>query len=113
MSRIALICTFKEGGKKVQKPIFLEEGSTVIGDERLEGCMTLIDVVIPEGVTEIYECAFRECKNLTHVYFPNSLQGVAAWAFEGCEKLKKVTLTKNVEMHKNAFPKDTEIVLVA
>ncbi len=107
--------------------VTIPKGVTEIGQNAFDNCNMLSSVTIPSGITRIEYATFRDCSNLksvsipggvikiewnafygaglTSVNIPNSVTEIGEYAFY-CKVLKRVTVSKNCNVSKNAFPAD-------
>ena len=67
-----------------------------IGDEALDGCFELKELVIPETITVIGTGAIRNCQALNRVVIPSSVTSIGAYAFQDCGFLNSVTISEGV-----------------
>lgn len=70
---------------------------TQINDYALNGCDSLMSVIIPKSVTRICESAFQDCKSLQSINIPKNVEFIGRSAFYNCTSLTSVTIPKNVE----------------
>jgi hypothetical protein len=71
--------------------------------ENLEGCKTLVGIIIPNSVTSIGNNAFAGT-GLTSVTIPDSITRIGVRAFHDCDSLINVTLQGKFQFYANTFP---------
>jgi hypothetical protein len=86
-------------------------GEEIDFDGNLEGCKTLVGIIIPNSVTSIGDYAFGECINLTSVTIPNSVTSLSG--FSGCTSLTSITIPNSVTtIGQGAFSRCTSLTSV-
>ena len=83
-----------------------------IGSVAFEGCTNITEVVIPSTVTNIQDRAFYHCESLHTVELSDSLDAIEGYAFMSCEALARVEVPIRVNVRRNAFPEDCEVVRI-
>ena len=68
-------------------------------------------VLLNNGLRLIGTSAFRNCIKLESIEIPSSVERIGSYAFDGCKKLKTVYMSKKTTVGKNAFPKNTKVIL--
>jgi hypothetical protein len=76
--------------------VFLCPGMTEIGRQALQGCSSLIKVVVPSGVRAVLEEAFNGCVHLRRVALPVELVTIGKGAFKGCRRLLTAEIPRGV-----------------
>ncbi len=64
-------------------------------------CYKLNYVELPDGIKLMD--GFRDCESLEEIHIPSSVRLIRGGAFSGCTKLKRVYLTDNMIVEKDAF----------
>ena len=83
-----------------------------IGSAAFEMCTNITEVVIPNTVTNIQDGAFYHCESLHTVELPDSLDAIEGYTFMCCEALSRVEVPIRVNVRRNAFPEDCEVVRI-
>lgn len=81
-----------------KQPISVRFGNVItsIGDNALQDCQQLTNVVIPDSVTSIGYSAFYQCYGLTNIVIPDSVTSISGSAFSGCTGLTSVTIPNSI-----------------
>lgn len=72
------------------------DGATVIKENFLSACTSLVSIEIPSSVTSIRNSAFLGCGSLASITLPDSLTSIYNWVFEGCSSLTSITIPSRV-----------------
>jgi hypothetical protein len=62
----------------------------------LDGCETLVGIILPNTVTSIGGSAFEDCENLKSVTLGNGVKSIGNWAFAYCHALTDITIPNSV-----------------
>ena len=74
--------------KRVYPTVVLPSSLTVLPSRMFENCKYLGYVYIQDGTTEIGDYMFLDCSALKELYIPKSVNSIYETAFEGCKKIK-------------------------
>lgn len=83
--------------------IKIPNGTTIIGNDVFNGCMSLASVEIPSSVTKIGANAFDRCKSLASIDIPSSVTEIAIYAFAFCTSLASVKMSSVTTIKGAAF----------
>jgi hypothetical protein len=74
----------------------MPDGVTTIGDSAFYYCTSLTSVSIPMNLTSIGDYTFYYCSSLTSVTMPDSISTIGEYAFYSCDSLTELTLPDGV-----------------
>ena len=75
-----------------------------IGNHAFDGCVGIVEIVLPESMTELEWGAFSGCVSLTTVNLSRNIKRIGLRCFSGCMSLCSVVLPENiVEIDMDAF----------
>lgn len=72
------------------------DGATIIKDNFLRNCTSLVSIEIPNSVTSIGASAFGSCSGLTSIKIPSSVASIGASAFSFCSSLTSIEIPSSV-----------------
>ncbi len=70
------------------------------------------EITLPDGVGIIPPYAFKDCKALKKVVCGSGMRKIKSWAFGGCDSLSEVIYGPDVEVSKDAFETNQNILRI-
>lgn len=75
----------------------IRPGTVCIADGAMNGCKTMVNIVIPGSVRNIGSYSFGYCKALRSVQIQDGVKAIHDHAFYSCDKLWKISLPDSIE----------------
>lgn len=88
---------FQDNAKVTKISFGAESKLNAIGHSAFEGCVSLVDIVLPKGVTIIGAEAFKDCELLETITIPEGVVEIEMHAFDGCKNLKSISLPSTLK----------------
>ena len=89
--------------------IIFPDTVTDLGEFVFDGCSNLKHIELPKFIPPY---AFKDCKALKKVVCGSGMRKIKSWAFGGCNSLKEVIYGPEVEVSKDAFESNENILRI-
>ncbi len=75
--------------------LMIPDTVTWIGNEAFDSCSMLKEILLPDGLIHIGDYAFCSCMSITAIHIPDSVTEIGANPFVNCVRLRTIEFTEN------------------